>query len=389
MTALNGTIPISQTVKINPATLGAAGGVNFINGLIITIATNNGAVPAGTLKTYTQASDVATDFTASSLEAKLANIYFAGPQGALNTPSALLIYVTDTDHDADPTALMNLISGQTQNFTGFTTTWEPSLAQKQAFATWTGAQSDRYWYVPWDTDDQALDPQSGASFGAWLKKQSPEGTTAIYKDPLVSALCLGWMASLDFSATNGRTNLCFMRSGLVAPSVTDATTANALNANGYNFYGANANGLGRWNWLTDGHVSGSFLWADSYINQVWLNASFQSDLLNLLLNVRQVPYDAQGDALIAASVQNTINQALSFGAIRSGVALSDLQKQQIDQTAGTSISGVVQSRGWYFQPNASTAPSDIRIARKSPPCRFWYTDGQSVQSITLASIEVQ
>lgn len=387
---MTSTIPISQTVKINPATLGVAGGVNFINGLIITANLPvSGNVTAGTLLTFTDAADVATAFTASSTEAQMASIYFAGPDNNLNSPSTLLIYVTDQTHEADPVTLMNTISGQSQNWTGFTTVWEPTLTQKQAFATWTASQSDRYWYVPFDTDEQAITQNSTASFGAWLKAQSIDGTTVVYKDPLAVALCLSWMASLDFDATNGRTNLCFMKSGLVTPSVTDATTSTTLIANGYNYYGANANGLGRWNWLQDGHVSGSFLWADSYINQIWLNASFQSDLVNLLLSTGNIPYDTQGDALISASVQDTINQALRFGIIRAGVNLTNLQKQQMDNAAGTTISGTVASRGWYFQPNASTASADVRVARKSPPCRFWYTDGQSVQSINLASIEVQ
>lgn len=383
------TIPISQTVKINPATLGTAGGVSFINGLIITTAASGGAIPAGTLRTYTQASDVANDFTASSLEARMASVYFSGYTNAASAPSTLLIYVAAADHEADPVSLMNEVSGQTQDFAGFTTTWEPTLAQKQAFATWTGSQSDRYWYVPWDTDPQAVAEQNSASFGTWLQNQNIDGTTLLYKDPLAAAFCLGWMASIDFDATNGRTNLCFRRSGLITPTVTDATTASTLRANGYNFYGAYANGLGRFQWLETGNVSGSFLWADSYINQIWLNAAFQSDLLNLLLSVGQIPYNTEGDGLISAAVQDTINQALRFGAIRPGVNLTDLQKQQIDRAAGTSISDTVKSRGWYFQPNASTAAADIRVARKSPPCRFWYTDGQSVQAITLASIEVQ
>ncbi|MPV99818.1 DUF3383 family protein [Bombella apis] len=383
------TIPISQTVKINPATLGTAGGVAFINGLIITTAANGGTIPAGTLRTYTQASDVATDFTASSIESRMAAVYFSGYEDAESAPSTLLIYVAAADHETDPVSLMDTIAGQTQDFAGFTTAWEPTLAQKQAFATWTATQSDRYWYVPWDTDEQARAEQNSTSFGTWLQDQNIDGTTLIYQDPLAAALCLGWMASIDFDATNGRTNLCFRRSGLVTPAVTDATTAATLRANGYNFYGAYANGLGRFQWLADGHVSGAFLWADSYINQIWLNASFQSDLLNLLLSVGQIPYNTEGDGLISAAVQDTINQALRFGAIRPGVNLTALQKQQIDRAAGTSISATVQSRGWYFQPNASTAAADIRVARKSPSCRFWYTDGQSVQSINLASIEVQ
>ena len=386
MANVSGTVPISSVVKINPGTIGVAAGVSFINGLIIT---NSTSLPVGTIKQYSSAQAVAQDFTASSQEAQMASVYFTGYEGASQTPATLVIYVTDQGHEADPATLMNTITGQTQNFTGFTTTWEPALAQKQAFAQWTATQADRYWYVPYDTDAQALELTNSPSFGAWLVNQNIDGTTPVYKDPLAAALCLSWMASLDFSATNGRTNLCFRQSGLITPSVTDATTAATLRQNGYNFYGAYANGLGRFQWLEDGNVSGQFLWADSYINQIWLNASFQSDLVNLLLEVGNIPYNTEGDGLISAAVQDTINQALAFGAIRPGIALTSLQKQQIDSAAGTTVSDTVQTRGWYFQPNASSAPATTRVERGSPPCKFWYTDGQSVQSINLNSIEVQ
>ncbi|MCX5617037.1 DUF3383 domain-containing protein, partial [Bombella sp. TMW 2.2559] len=250
------TIPISQTVKINPATLGTAGGVSFINGLIITTAADGSNIAEGTLKTYTQASDVASDFTASSPEARMANVYFSGYEDAPSAPSTLLVYVASADHKEDPAALMNEIAGQTQDFAGFTTTWDPSLEQKKEFATWTAGQADRYWYVPWDKDENASSSQNSTSFGVWLGNQNIDGTTLIYQDPLAAAFCLGWMASIDFDATDGRTNLCFRRSGLVTPSVTDAKTAATLRSNGYNFYGAYANGLGRFQWIEDGHVSG-------------------------------------------------------------------------------------------------------------------------------------
>lgn len=389
MASLTGTIPLAQTVSINPVTLGTASGVPFMNGLLITTPSDSAALGTGQLKAYGSLADVTKDFPANSPEARMAAVYFASHDDAAQIPPTLLIHMADPAHQADPASLMNLITSQNQAFTGFTTTWEPTLTQKQAFATWVAGTTDRYWYVPWDTDEQALNPQNSASFGTWLQNRNIDGTTLIYQDPLAAAFCLGWLASLDFSATDGRTTLCFRRSGLLTPSVTDATTAATLRANGYNFYGAYANGLGRFQWLADGHVSGAFLWADSYINQIWLNASFQSALTTLLLQTGQIPYDSLGDGLISASVQDTINQALRFGAIRPGIQLTSLQKQQIDQAAGTTISDTVQSRGWYFQPNASTAAADIRAARRSPPCRFWYTDGQSVQSIHLASIEVQ
>ncbi|UMM08423.1 DUF3383 domain-containing protein [Gluconobacter frateurii] len=378
-------IPISQVVSVTPSALTAAGGVAFINGLIIT--ENTTVVPAGTVTGYTLASAVSTAFGATSTEAKMAAIYFSGYTGATETPSTLYFagYTAGTDFDTYLTTLI----GTTQDFAGFTTAFEPVLADKQKIATWVGTQADRYWYVSWDTDAQATTQNTTEAFGVWLSGQTIDGTTAVYKDPLLAAGCLGWMASLDYDSTNGRWNLFGCQfSGLTA-TVTDGTTASVLAANGYSFYGQHANGLGRFTFLRGGAVSGQFKWADSYINQIWINASFQSDLLTLLLSAGNIPYNTQGDALISASVQDTINQALSFGAIRAGVTLTTAQAQEINNAAGLSISDTLQTRGWYFQPGASTAPAATRVARGSPACKFWYTDGQSVQSINLASIEVQ
>nr|WP_301272604.1 DUF3383 family protein [Gluconobacter kondonii] len=279
--------------------------------------------------------------------------------------------------------------GTTQDFAGFTTAFEPTLTDKQAIATWVSEQADRFWYAAWDTDAQATTQNSTEAFGVWLTAQSLDGTSVFYKDPLVAAAALGWMASLDFDATGGRWNLFGCQFSGVTATVTDGTTASVLAANGYSFYGMHANGLGRFTFLRGGMVSGQFKWADSYINQIWLNASFQSAMLTLLLSAGNIPYNTQGDALISAAAQDTINQALAFGVIRAGVTLTAAEAQEVNNAAGLTISDTLQTRGWYFQPNASTTPAADRVARTSPPCKFWYTDGQSVQSINLASVEVQ
>ncbi|MCP1236513.1 DUF3383 domain-containing protein [Gluconobacter kondonii] len=377
-------IPISQVVSVTPSALTAAGGVAFINGLIIT---ENAVVPAGTVVAYTTAAAVSTAFGATSTEAQMAAVYFSGYTGANETPSKLY-FAGFTSGTAFPGYLSTLI-GTTQDFAGFTTAFEPTLTDKQAIATWVSEQADRFWYAAWDTDAQATTQNSTEAFGVWLTAQSLDGTSVFYKDPLVAAAALGWMASLDFDATGGRWNLFGCQFSGVTATVTDGTTASVLAANGYSFYGMHANGLGRFTFLRGGMVSGQFKWADSYINQIWLNASFQSAMLTLLLSAGNIPYNTQGDALISAAAQDTINQALAFGVIRAGVTLTAAEAQEVNNAAGLTISDTLQTRGWYFQPNASTTPAADRVARTSPPCKFWYTDGQSVQSINLASVEVQ
>ncbi|GBQ90915.1 DUF3383 family protein [Gluconobacter albidus] len=378
-------IPISQVVSVTPSALTAAGGVAFINGLIIT--ENTAVVPAGSVVSYSLASDVATAFGATSTEAQMAAVYFSGYVGATETPSTLY-FAGYTAGTAFPDYVNALIS-TSQDFAGFTTAFEPVLADKQAIATWVSEQKDRFWYAAWDTDAQATTQNSTGAFGVWLTSQNLDGTSVFYKDPLVAAGALGWMASLAFDATNGRKNLLGCQFSGVTASVTDGATASTLAANGYSFYGMHANGLGRFTFLRGGMVSGQFKWADSYINQIWMNASFQSDMLTLLLSAGNIPYNTQGDALISAAAQDTINQALAFGAIRAGVTLTVAEAQEVNNAAGLPIASTLQTRGWYFQPNASTAPAADRVARTSPPCKFWYTDGQSVQSINLASVEVQ
>lgn len=384
-----GSISLDGIVKVVPSALRVGVGVTFINALILT---QNTVVPSGTLKVYTSSADVQKDFTATSVEAKMAAVYFSGYEGAIKLPTKLYFYgasAGESSTASSPADLMNAIVNQTQDFSGFTTAWEPTLAEKQAFATWTGSQNLRFWYVAWDTDDQAIVSSGSTSFGTWLKTQQIDGTTAVYKDPNAAALCLGWMASLNFDAANGRTVLAQRRNGLVTPSVTDGTTAAALQGNGYSFYGAYANGLGRFEFLRDGAVSGQFLWADSYINQIWMNASMQSALLNLLNTTGQIPYTTQGDGLISAAVKDVVDQAISFGAIRPGVTLTSAQKLEIKEAAGADVADTIQYSGWYFQPNASSAPATVRVARRSPSSKFWYTDGQSVQSFLVASVEVQ
>ena len=75
-------IPISQVVTVTPSALAAAGGVAFINGLILTPNQD-----AGTVVEYTASADVSTAFGATSVEYQMAEIYFAGYTDATQTPS--------------------------------------------------------------------------------------------------------------------------------------------------------------------------------------------------------------------------------------------------------------------------------------------------------------
>lgn len=294
---------------------------------------------------------------------------------------------------ATPSAFMAGVVAQTTNWATFMTAFDPDAGAgntlKQQFAAWSNLQGNRYLYVAWDTDITPTQSTAAAtSLGYLLKQSNASGVFVLYApDATKAAFICGAIASVDFSQTNGRTTLAFRsQTGLVA-DVTDYTAYQNLLSNGYNSYGAFATANDQFVFMSNGQVSGPFAWADSYVNQIWLNNAFQLALMTLLTQLKSIPYNAEGYALIRAACMDPINQALNFGAIRAGVSLSALQAAQVNNAAGVNIDGSLTKQGWYLQILDATA--QVRGQRKSPPCTFWYMDGGSVQQINLASVEIQ
>ena len=293
---------------------------------------------------------------------------------------------------ATPAAFMASIVNQTTNWASFMTIFNPDVsgnANKLAFATWNSTQNNGFVYVCWDTDITATTTvPATTSLGYLLSQSNISGTCLVY-DPSnegLAAFVCGMIASIDFNQTNGNINPAFKGQSGLAATVTDETSLDNLKQNGYNAMVASATAAQEFLFFYNGQVSGEWLWLQPYVNQIWLNAGFQLDLMLLLTSAKSIPYNEAGRALISASLMDTINAALNFGAIQPGVNLSSLQIAEVNAAAGIPIDQVLGTRGWYLQVG-QTAPA-VRQARGTPPCNFWYTDGGSVNTISLASIDL-
>jgi hypothetical protein len=322
-----------------------------------------------------------------------ASIFFTQQTGAV---------ISQGSYGQTPATFMANIVSQTQNWVAFMTIFDPDggasngSVQKQNFAAWTNTQLNRYAYIAWDTDTSpTLSNNATASFGNIVKVANYSGTCVLYQPTIndvavdynYAAFVCGSIASINFNTVNGRADFAFLgQTGLIA-TVTNQTVYQNLLANGYNVYCATATANQPFVFFQPGSVSGPFLWLDSYVNQIWMNAAFQLALMELLVNVLSLPYNAVGYSMIEQALVSTINQALNFGAIRTGVPLSSVQQIAVNTQAGLNISTILTNRGWasIVQP----ATLNTRLARQTPPCFFWYMDGQSIQQITLNSIIVQ
>lgn len=257
----------------------------------------------------------------------------------------------------------------------------------KGLAAWVTAQNGRYWLVTYNLDPLALVPNSTVAFGAWLKETEQNGTTPIYGELVHAALACGYAASINFEETNGRTTMAFRSQAGIAATVTDEQTATTLEGNGYSYYGAWATANDRFVMFGNGAVSGDFKWVDNYLFQVFLNSQFQLAFMNMLVNFKSIPYNADGQAIYRASAQDPIDQGVNFGGIRTGVTLTNQQVAAINLEAGFDAASQLFTKGWALLVQLPSA--QVRAARGSFIVKFFYTDGSSLQRIQMTSTNVQ
>jgi hypothetical protein len=305
----------------------------------------------------------------------------------LNLTQALGALISPGAAAATPATFMANILTVTQNWVSFMTAFEPPLATKLQFAAWVNSTDDQYLYAMWDSDTSPTNSSDTESAGYNVTLDGYSGIAPISNTSAVAAFLMGSVASLNFTQLNGRATMAFRSQSGLAPTVTNGTIAANLITNNYNYYGAYGfrNQTDNANFFYPGSVSGPFKWIDSYVNQIWLNNALQLSLVELLLSVYSIPYNAQGYALIVAALQTPINAALNFGAFDVGVTLSPTQIAELNNVGCDTAA--LQNNGFYVL--IGNASAQTRAARSSPPITLWYVDGGSVQSIQLSSIEVQ
>jgi len=332
-------------------------------------------------------------FTSDTTGATSTATYATGPLAAgLNLTQATGAVLSQGVIAQTPATAMPVFAAAAGDWAGFTTTWEPVLADKEAFSAWTGVQGRRYFYAGYDTDVNALTQGSTATWLAAVIAANEDGTIGIWaqndaEGALEAAAVLGWAASLNFTQTNGRTTLAERSFSGLTPTVTTSAAASALEANGYNYYGDFATSSTQWQFFYPGSITGEYKWADSYVCQIKFNADLQDAMMNLLTSVNSIPYNAAGYALIHAALADPINAAANFGTIRTGINLSASQVQELFNAIGFDVQQPINASGYYL--DIKDAPASTRVARQSPPMTLYYTDGGSVQALSLASIEVQ
>lgn len=270
----------------------------------------------------------------------------------------------------------------------FSTVWEPELDDKIALAQWCAGYDTRFVYVMWDTDNAAQVAGSTASAGYQIAKVLElDGTVPVFNTPELAAWVMGTAASINFEETNGRLTFAFKQGEGLAVTCDNDENYDALIANGYNCYADFATASSQFKFFQNGQVSGKWGWLDTYLDAIAIKDGLQLNLLDLFKAVKCIPYNESGYGMIRTACLDTITRFLDFGAIRTGVTLSNTQKVQLLAEIGLDVSQTLETQGWYMQVKDPGAT--VRGQRQSPECKFYYMDGGSVQQIVMPATAIQ
>ena len=381
--AITGAISVTIDGVLKTGTIDLSAATSFSNAATLIATALTAAV---TFDTQLQSFVIASGTTGATSSISFATGAAAEALALTELTGAQLDNVTTVD---TATTAMKRLTNYTLNLSTIVAETSTALTDdiQKEIATWVSLQNHRYWLVKYGEEPTALIANNTTNFAGWIAENNVADVTCVYGTFEHAALCAGYAASLNFSELNGRTTMDFRSTSTLAPSVTDVDDANALESNGYAYYGAFATANDRFIFLRNSIVSGEFKWVDAYLNQIYFNSQLQLAQITGLIANKSIPYNEVGKSKVRASAQDPINEMLNFGGIQTGVALSEQQKSIINNEAGVDAATIIFNQGYYLMIRDATA--QVRAVRGSFPIKLWYTDGGSVHSINIASINVQ
>lgn len=328
------------------------------------------------IKTLDQGEDTSISFVSQSATADLLKL--TADTGAVLSAGA----------DSMPfTALMDSIVEQSQDFVAFTSLVELTDDQAKELCAWNTAQHSRFIFSYWSTSDKAIVANNPECFNkAVVEANGFSGVFPVYGDYRYGVMPLAYCASVNFNQTSGRVSFKFRGFEGLKPNVTTLSAAKALDSNGYNYYGSYSLNKTLKQYSSEGRISGKFLWVDTYLDQVWINANLVSAYAELFTANQSYSFNDQGYSAIQAATIDVADKALNFGAIQPGVTLDAAQLRNINTTIKRDISSVLYNSGWYLY--IPTQAGSSRINRSLDGVVFYWVDGQLIQSVNLSSTAV-
>ena len=262
-----------------------------------------------------------------------------------------------------PVDAVSNAAGMNNNFGSFAFITSLSMDQIETISEWNHAQNVRYQYhVPvLEADAATLAGRLVARFsGTGMTLAGPAGE---FHELIPSAI----LASSDYSRLGASQNYMYQTPAATA-TVTDATTANALDALRVNYMGSLQTAGQTSSIYQRGFMTGPTnapLEFGTFANEQWLKDAIAASLLTLLTSVGRVSANATGEAQVTATIQSVIDgpgdggTATTNGVFSIGRVLTPAERVTVtDLTGDPNAFLQIQTLGYWL---------DVSVQRETNP----------------------
>lgn len=209
------------------------------------------------------------------------------------------------------------------------------LGEVQTLATYNEGLNVKYQFM------QRVTAANAAAWSAALLTTGGIGLTLMdattYPDEYPDQFPMAILAATQYDKRNAVTNFMYRQVGALTPLVTSTPVSDAYDALRINYYGQTATAGQKIAFYQRGKLMGGStdpVDMNVYANEQWLKDRAGADLMALQLGVSRVPANDTGRAMILATLQAVIDQALFNGTISVGKTLNSQQKIFIQQQTG-------------------------------------------------------
>ena len=275
----------------------------------------------------------------------------------------------------------------TRNWVGFTTLWEATLEEDQAYSAWSDIDED-YCYIAWSTDKNLGNQQTQGSTRA---AQNVNYLTNGYVkgDYILSAFALAVGAAINWQRSQGMLTWFGKSASGLTPTVTDEQEANALESIRCNYFGEFATRNAQFNMFAQGMLANThYGFIDVLYGAIWLRNKIQRSCMDGFKRVLRVPSNKRGKAVMDGWIKDPINEAQNVGVIDKSLELNEAQKAQIlEETGDDQAASDLFSRGYWYRITLPTA-EERATTRGRAVLTLYYAYAGSVQSMDCEIVSV-
>lgn len=345
---------ISQKTYVNIATSVTGEAVNerefaglvFTDDAILTTSAVPGTIQtaydAGKVLTLT-ASEVAAYFADTAKVYAFANRYFGYTSTNGRTPTKLRVVkmIEDSTTTTTETAVVafNRVVAEDNNFGSFT--FLATVTGLGDVANANAAMDNMFLFcVPCTTSDVATVQAAVANIA---------GTHVVLgSDAYAAWMPMAWVASIDFTQTNGTGTMFGKQFGSEVATVTTDSDKSEKDAIKVNYIGLTMTNGSTYKFYQNG-INQDGVDTGVYVNEMYLKSRIATEYMNLLTSVPKIPANSTGAVMILNIIVEIANSAVDSGIILidKQFTASDIAKINLYSGNDTEAVNAVRNSGFY------------------------------------------